>query len=70
MVQLYVEFPANTGYGMPVRQLRGLEKVDLAAGEETVEVLEVTRKALSVWIVSHPLSFLFFPAKCGVIALL
>lgn len=62
MVQLYVGFPANTGYDTLVRQLRGFEKVELAAGEEKVVVLEVTRKALSVWDVSHPVSF-FFPYK-------
>ncbi|KAF8425274.1 beta-glucosidase-related glycosidase [Tirmania nivea] len=39
VVQLYAEFPA----------IEGFEKVELAAGEEDVVVLEVTRKTLSVW---------------------
>lgn len=52
VVQLYLEFPPNTGYDTPIRQLRGFEKVELAAGEEKTVTLELTRKDLSVWDVS------------------
>lgn len=49
MVSSYLEFPANTGFDTPLRQLREFSKIELAAGEEKVVTLELTRKALSVW---------------------
>ncbi|KAF8475839.1 glycoside hydrolase superfamily [Kalaharituber pfeilii] len=39
----------HPGYDTPIRQLRDIEKVDLAAGEEKVVTSELTRKDLSVW---------------------
>ncbi|KAF8417207.1 glycoside hydrolase superfamily [Tirmania nivea] len=47
--QLYLTFPKDIEYDTPVRQLRGFEKVELAAGESKIVVFELTRRDISVW---------------------
>ncbi|KAI5799199.1 beta-glucosidase-related glycosidase [Peziza echinospora] len=47
--QLYLEFPKNTGYDIPFRQLRGFDKIELKAGEKKRVEFKLTRKDLSVW---------------------
>ncbi|EKG22356.1 Glycoside hydrolase family 3 [Macrophomina phaseolina MS6] len=47
--QLYIELPASAGEGTPVKQLRGFEKVELAAGESQQVTFELMRRDLSVW---------------------
>lgn len=45
----YLEFPPNTGFDTPIRQLRGFKKVQIAAGASTTVTFSITRKDLSVW---------------------
>ncbi|OJD28861.1 beta-glucosidase g [Diplodia corticola] len=48
--QLYVELPAATaGEGTPVKQLRGFDKVELAAGESKEVSFALMRRDVSVW---------------------
>ncbi|SPO01842.1 Probable beta-glucosidase G [Cephalotrichum gorgonifer] len=47
--QLYVTFPDSTPAGTPPRQLRGFEKVFLAAGESQTVGFELMRRDLSYW---------------------
>ncbi|KAJ5408302.1 Glycoside hydrolase family 3 [Penicillium cosmopolitanum] len=47
--QLYVTFPDSTPEGTPPRQLRGFEKVSLAAGESQTVGFELMRRDLSYW---------------------
>jgi len=47
--QLYLSFPTDIEYDTPVRQLRGFEKVELAAGESKFVVFKLTRRDISVW---------------------
>lgn len=47
--QLYLSFPDGIGYDTPVRQLRGFEKLELAAGESQIVVFELNRRDVSVW---------------------
>lgn len=47
--QLYVTFPDSTPAGTPPRQLRGFDKVVLAAGEEETVTFELKRRDLSYW---------------------
>ncbi|RPB08473.1 hypothetical protein P167DRAFT_608728 [Morchella conica CCBAS932] len=49
VAQLYVEFPANTGFDTPVRQLRGFSKVEIAPGASATVTFDITRKDISVW---------------------
>ncbi|KAF2749107.1 glycoside hydrolase family 3 protein [Sporormia fimetaria CBS 119925] len=55
VVQLYIRFPSNTKDSigreveMPVRVLRGFEKVTLEKGERKKVEFEVSRKDLSFW---------------------
>ncbi|RKH10079.1 glycosyl hydrolase, partial [Corallococcus sp. CA041A] len=44
---LYVGFPASAG--TPPRQLRGFEKLPLAAGDSTATTFELRRRDISVW---------------------
>lgn len=48
-VQLYLGFPDGIGYDVPVRQLRGFEKVELAVGESSIVEFALTRRDISVW---------------------
>lgn len=48
VAQLYVSLPGGE-YDVPVRQLRGFEKVLLQVGESAVVEFELTRRDLSVW---------------------
>ncbi|TDZ37458.1 putative beta-glucosidase G [Colletotrichum spinosum] len=47
--QLYVSFPESAPAGTPVRQLRGFDKVPLAAGESKTVGFELHRRDLSYW---------------------
>jgi beta-glucosidase len=47
--QLYVGFPDSAPAGTPVRQLRGFEKVFLAANETQTVAFELMRRDLSYW---------------------
>ncbi|KAH8897404.1 beta-glucosidase-related glycosidase [Thozetella sp. PMI_491] len=47
--QLYVSFPDSTPAGTPPKQLRGFEKVPLAAGESQKVTFELMRRDLSYW---------------------
>lgn len=47
--QLYVEYPRNSKYDIPVRQLRGFEKTHLAVGETSKITFPILRRDLSVW---------------------
>ncbi|KAI9374618.1 putative beta-glucosidase D [Aspergillus egyptiacus] len=47
VVQLYLGFPAQAA--QPVRQLRGFERVELRAGEETTVRFDLRRRDLSYW---------------------
>ncbi|KAF4763994.1 hypothetical protein N7455_010577 [Penicillium solitum] len=47
--QLYVTFPDSTPEGTPPKQLRGFEKVSLAAGESRTVGFELMRRDLSYW---------------------
>ena len=49
VVQLYVTFPESTPDGTPPRQLRGFDKVFLAAGETGTARFEIMRRDLSYW---------------------
>lgn len=49
VVQLYLTFPEGIEIDVPVRQLRGFDKVELKPGENKVVELELTRRDLSVW---------------------
>lgn len=51
VVQLYVSLPTTAGVETPVRQLRGFEKISLAAGESGTVELVLRRKDLSYWSV-------------------
>lgn len=48
-VQLYLSFPDGVAYDTPVRQLRGFEKVELAAGAATLVQFVLDRRDISVW---------------------
>ncbi|KAF4969961.1 hypothetical protein FSARC_2914 [Fusarium sarcochroum] len=49
-VQAYIQFPENTGYDVPVIQLRDFEKtIELKPGESETVQITLTRKDLSVW---------------------
>lgn len=52
--QLYLEFPSDSGYDTPIRQLRGFNKVELKGGEKKTVEFSLTRKDLSVWDVRLP----------------
>lgn len=47
--QLYLALPESAGEGTPVRQLRGFDKVEIAAGETASVEFELMRRDLSVW---------------------
>ncbi|TGZ78166.1 glycoside hydrolase family 3 protein [Ascodesmis nigricans] len=49
VAQLYVVPPTDSGVVMPVRQLRGFEKVFLQPGESRVVEMELTRREVSFW---------------------
>lgn len=48
VAQLYISLPKEH-YDVPVRQLRGFEKVLLQAGESVVVEFDLTRRDMSVW---------------------
>jgi beta-glucosidase-like glycosyl hydrolase len=48
-VQLYVSAPGATGTNRPVKELKGFEKVSLAAGEEKTVTIKVAVKDLWFW---------------------
>ncbi|RYP61981.1 hypothetical protein DL771_009921 [Monosporascus sp. 5C6A] len=50
VAQLYVGFPASAR--APPRQLRGFEKLPLAAGKSAAAVFELRRRDLSIWDVA------------------
>ena len=50
VAQLYVGFPESAA--TPPRQLRGFEKLPLAAGESAETTFELRRRDLSVWDVA------------------
>ena len=45
--QLYLAFPAAAG--APPKQLKGVAKVDLSAGEAKVVVISLSKRDFSVW---------------------
>lgn len=47
--QLYITLPATAGEGTPVKQLRGFEKIQLAANETQTVEFELMRRDLSFW---------------------
>lgn len=47
--QLYISFPDSTPEGTPPQQLRGFEKLELAAGERRQARFELMRRDLSYW---------------------
>lgn len=47
--QLYVSFPDSTPEGTPPQQLRGFEKIELAAGQRAKATFELMRRDLSYW---------------------
>ncbi|TLD18363.1 DNA mismatch repair protein Msh6 [Venturia nashicola] len=47
--QLYINLPSEAGAGTPPRQLRGFEKVKLAAGESKQVEFALMRRDLSYW---------------------
>lgn len=47
--QMYVEYPQNTKYNIPIRQLRGFEKPYLEPGDSAEVEFEILRRDLSVW---------------------
>ncbi|KAF4977295.1 hypothetical protein FZEAL_6183 [Fusarium zealandicum] len=49
VAQLYVTFPDSTPEGTPPKQLRGFEKVFLAAGEKQTLGFELMRRDVSYW---------------------
>lgn len=49
VAQLYVSIPGGEAYDVPVRQLRGFDKVLLGPGESALVEFELTRRDLSVW---------------------
>ncbi|KAF4543146.1 Beta-d-glucoside glucohydrolase protein [Lasiodiplodia theobromae] len=52
VAQLYLSLPISTGVDVPVRQLRGFEKIDLAAGESGSVDFIIRRKDASYWDVA------------------
>jgi len=51
--QLYVSFPDSTPSGTPPKQLRGFEKIELAAGQRGVVKFDLMRRDLSYWNVEE-----------------
>jgi beta-glucosidase len=49
VVQLYVSYPTTTGVPRPSKQLRGFQRVTLAAGETKTVALTLTRDQLAYW---------------------
>lgn len=47
--QLYLHFPSSTPEGTPPQQLRGFEKIELAAGQRAQVKFELMRRDLSYW---------------------
>jgi beta-glucosidase len=47
--QLYVGFPVTTPTGTPPKQLRGFERVFLAAGETKTVIFQLMRRDVSYW---------------------
>lgn len=47
--QLYITFPSSTPAGTPPNQLRGFEKIALAAGETQTASFELMRRDISYW---------------------
>ncbi|KKY16468.1 putative beta-d-glucoside glucohydrolase [Diplodia seriata] len=52
VAQLYLSLPASSGVDAPVRQLRGFEKIGLAAGESGSVEFVIRRKDASYWDVT------------------
>lgn len=50
--QLYISFPDSTPEGTPPQQLRGFEKLELAAGARAQATFELMRRDLSYWDVN------------------
>jgi beta-glucosidase len=51
--QLYVSFPDSTPSGTPPKQLRGFEKIELAAGQRGAVKFDLMRRDLSYWNVEE-----------------
>jgi beta-glucosidase len=49
VVQLYVSYPTTTGVPRPSKQLRGFQRVTLAAGETKTVALTLARDQLAYW---------------------
>ena len=47
--QLYVSLPATAGSGTPVQQLRGFDKISLAAGVNQTVTFDLMRRDISFW---------------------
>lgn len=47
--QLYITFPSSTPAGTPPNQLRGFDKIMLAAGETQTSSFELMRRDISYW---------------------
>ncbi|KAH7317084.1 beta-glucosidase [Stachybotrys elegans] len=52
VAQLYITLPDSAPEGTPVRQLRGFDKLSLAAGQTGVANFELMRRDLSYWDVN------------------
>lgn len=52
VAQLYLSLPISAGVDVPVRQLRGFEKINLAAGESGSVDFIIRRKDASYWDVA------------------
>ena len=54
VAQLYMSYPNSASIGEPVRQLRGFEKVQLAAGAKATVSFSITSRDRSIWdVASH-----------------
>ena len=51
VAQLYLAFPAAAG--APPQQLKGFQRVQLAAGARATMVLPLTPRNLSIWDIGH-----------------
>jgi beta-glucosidase len=51
--QLYISFPDSTPAGTPPKQLRGFEKIELAAGQRGEVKFDLMRRDLSYWNVEE-----------------
>lgn len=47
--QLYITLPSTAGQGTPIKQLRGFEKIKLAAGTSEIVKFDLMRRDISFW---------------------